>query len=653
MLPELGQLALILALCLALAQSVFGLIGAARSDSIWMAAVRPAAAGQFAFVALAFVILAYSFLRNDFSVLYVAQNSNTALPWAYKLTAVWGAHEGSLLLWTTILAVWTLVVAVSSRRLPPAFVARVLGVMGIVSIGFLLFMLSVSDPFVRLLPAAQQGRDLNPLLQDPGMVGHPPMLYMGYVGLSVAFAFSIAALLGGKMDQAWARWAKPWTIVAWLFLTLGITLGSAWSYYVLGWGGWWFWDPVENASFMPWLAATALMHSLSVTEKRGTFKSWTVLLAITAFSLSLLGTFLVRSGVLVSVHSFATDPKRGIFVLALIVLLSGGALALYAWRARKLISEESFGAISRETFLLLNNVFLVAAAIAILLGTLYPLLISALGLGTISVGPPYFNLVFAPLMIPLFILMGLGPYVSWRDDSTRRLAQQLRWPTAVSAVLGIATLALLWQRVPVLAMLGILAAIWLTVATIAIPVARWRKSLRFTRGVWGMIVAHFGIALVVLGVFVTTSMSVVRDVTLAPGGSALIHDYRFTFDGLQPVTGPNYQGVQARIVVTRNGAPVTVLRPEKLVYVEEQSDSTKAALDPGLFRDLYVALGQPLGQDAWSMRLQYKPMVRFIWLGGLVIVIGGLIAATDRRYRLEIRARAAIATNGRAPAPGS
>jgi cytochrome c-type biogenesis protein CcmF len=639
MIPEVGLVALIIALCLALAQSTFGFVGAQRDDQAWMGVVRPAAIAQFVFVGIAFITLALSFLHDDFSVLYVAENSNTALPWFYKIAAVWGAHEGSLLLWTMILAIWTVAVAVFSRRLPLQFVARVLAVMGLISIGFLLFMLTVSDPFVRLLPAPTQGRDLNPLLQDPGMVGHPPMLYMGYVGLSVAFAFAIAALLGGKMDQTWARWAKPWTIVAWMFLTLGITLGSWWSYYVLGWGGWWFWDPVENASFMPWLAATALIHSLSVTEKRGAFKSWTALLAITAFSLSLLGTFLVRSGILISVHSFATDPRRGIFVLALMVALSGGALALYSWRAHKLVSQESFKAFSRETFLLLNNVFLVVAAAAILLGTLYPLIISALGLGTISVGPPYFNAIFGPLMIPLFVVMAIGPYVFWKYDSLRRVATQLRWIVAIAICACVVGMIVLWGHVPIIAMVGVIAGIWLFISALSIPIVRWRKHLPFSRGVLGMILAHLGIAFVVLGVFVTSSMSVARDVTLAQGESTVVHGYRFTFGGLQPVTGPDYQGVQARIVVTRNGSPVDVMHPEKVVYVEQESNSTKAAIDAGLFRDLYVALGQPLGGGRWSMRLQYKPLVRFIWLGGLIMVFGGLLAASDRRYRLEVRSR--------------
>ncbi|MDE2345543.1 MAG: heme lyase CcmF/NrfE family subunit [Gammaproteobacteria bacterium] len=639
MVPELGQIALMLALCLALAQCFFGFVGAQRRDAVWMSVVRPAATAQFLFVGVAFVVLAVSFLRDDFSLRYVAENSNTALPWPYKIAAVWGAHEGSLLLWTMILAIWTVAVASFSRRLPLEFVARVLAVMGLVSIGFLTFMLSVSDPFTRLLPPPLQGRDLNPLLQDPGMVGHPPMLYMGYVGLSVAFAFAVAALLGGKMDSTWARWSKPWTIVAWLFLTLGITLGSWWSYYVLGWGGWWFWDPVENASFMPWLAATALIHSLSVTEKRGTFKSWTALLAITAFSLSLLGTFLVRSGILISVHSFASDPRRGIFVLVLIAILSGGALTLYSWRAHKLVSEQGFKPLSRETFLLLNNVVLVVAAAAILLGTLYPLIIAALGLGQISVGPPYFNSVFAPLIIPLILLMGIGPYVYWKFDNVRRLVKQLRWIVVVAIAACIVAAIAVWGQAPVFTVVGIVTGLWLLVGVAAIPVVRWRRHLPFSRGVLGMIFAHLGIAFVVLGVFVTTSLSMAKDVTLAQGGSTVLHGYRFSFDGMTQVTGPNYKGVQARIVVTRDGKPITVMYPEKLVYVEQQSDSTKAAIDPGLFHDLYVALGQPVGDNEWSMRFQYKPFVRFIWLGGLVMVLGGLLAASDRRYRKEVRVR--------------
>ncbi len=637
MIPELGQVALVLALCLALAQSFFGLAGAQRGTGSWMAAVRPAAIGQFLFTGLAFLLLVYSLLRSDFSVLYVAQNSNTELPWIYKIAATWGAHEGSLLLWATILSLWTIVVALFSRNLPLQFVARVLGVMGIVSIGFLLFMVTTSDPFTRLLPAAQQGADLNPILQDPAMAGHPPMLYMGYVGLSVAFAFAVAALIGGKMDSTWARWARPWTIVAWLFLTVGITLGSWWSYYELGWGGWWFWDPVENASFMPWLVATALIHSLNVTEKRGIFKSWTALLAIAAFSLSLVGTFLVRSGVLISVHAFATDPRRGIFVLALIGVVVGGSLALYAWRAPKLVSEDGFSPLSRETFLLLNNLFLVVAAAAILLGTLYPLVLDALGLGKISVGPPYFNSIFMPLMLPLLILVGIGPYLLWKHDTLQRLLAQFKITIWIVAGVTILILVMLAGRAGFAAVLGVIIAGWLLVSTVMGMVLRWRRRQKITRGTWGMTLAHLGVGMLALGIAVTSSLGVEEDVTLSPGQSTVVHGYRFTFDGTRNVRGPNYQAIEAEISITRKGEPVTVLHPQKRVYDGANSSATEADLDPGLFRDLYVAMGDQLGDNAWSMRLQYKPLIRFLWLGGLLMAFGGVLAASDRRRRATIK----------------
>ena len=636
MIPEIGQMALVLALCMALVQSTFGFVGAQRSDTAWMRVVRPAAAAQFGFIALAFTMLVVSLLRSDFSVLYVAQNSNTQLPWIYKIASAWGAHEGSLLLWSSILALWTVSVAIFSDRLPLQFISRVLAVMGVVSIGFLLFMLTTSDPFQRLLPPAQQGADLNPILQDPAMAGHPPMLYMGYVGLSVAFAFAIAALIGGKMDSVWARWARPWTIVAWLFLTLGITLGSWWSYYELGWGGWWFWDPVENASFMPWLVATALIHSLNVTEKRGMFKSWTALLAIAAFSLSLLGTFLVRSGVLISVHAFATDPRRGIFVLALIAVVVGGSLALYAWRAPKLVSEDGFAPLSRETLLLLNNLLLVVAATAILLGTLYPLILDALNLGKISVGPPYFDSIFTPLMLPLLLLMGVGPYVFWKRDSFGRLLTQYQLTGWLIGVLAILVFVWLWRSAGIVPTVAAVTALWVLLSTLMNLVLRWRRHQLLTRSVLGMTLAHFGIGLVALGIAVTSSLGIERDVTLSPGQSMDIHGYHFVFTGTRDVTGPNYQGVEALIRITRNGEPVTELHPQKRVYDGNSSSATEADLQPGLFRDLYVALGQPLGNGAWSMRLQYKPLVRFLWLGGLLMVFGGIVAVSDWRRRVRV-----------------
>ncbi|MHB8425720.1 MAG: heme lyase CcmF/NrfE family subunit [Gammaproteobacteria bacterium] len=639
MIPELGQLALVIALCLAVAQCFFGIVGAQRGHFIWMNAVRPAAVGQALFVSLAFVILSYSFLTNDFSVRYVAENSNTALPWPYKITAVWGAHEGSLLLWIFVLGLWTLAVARFSRRLPQEFASRVLGVLGLISIGFLLFMLTTSDPFTRLLPPAAQGRDLNPLLQDPGMAIHPPMLYMGYVGMSVAFAFAVAALLGGRMDAVWARWSRPWTLVAWLFLTIGITFGSWWSYYVLGWGGFWFWDPVENASFMPWLVGTALVHSLAVTEKRGAFKSWTALLAIAAFSLSLLGTFLVRSGILISVHAFATDPRRGIFILGMLGVFVGLALILYAWRA-PMFSESGggFKVFSRETFLLLNNIFLVVAAAAVLLGTLYPLVLGALNLGQISVGPPYFDHIFVPLMIPFFLLIGIGPYVRWKHGSVPHTGRKLGWVAALALLVGAIVIVLLRAETSFIAMAGVLLAAWTVFSALQEPVQRLWQRLRHRHAslgcsVLGMSVAHVGAGLMILGVTVTTMLGITVDRVFTPGSSLSVHGDQYTFEGVRDVSGPNYQAVQGTFVVTHAGRPVTVIYPQKRQFRRDGTTTTEAAIDAGPFRDLYVALGNPLGHGAWSVRIEYKPLVRFIWLGGLIMVLGGFIALMDKRYR--------------------
>jgi cytochrome c-type biogenesis protein CcmF len=663
MIPELGHLALILALVLALAQGCFGIIGAQRCDLAWMGSVRGIAYGQFVFVVVSFGCLMYSFAVSDFSLAYVAQNSNTHLPLIYKLGAVWGAHEGSLLLWILILNVWTAAVARFSRRLPPELISRVLGVMGWISVGFLLFSLLTSDPFLRLLPAPAQGRDLNPILQDPALMLHPPMLYMGYVGMSVAFAFAIAALIGGKMDAVWARWSRPWTTVAWLFLTAGITLGSWWSYYELGWGGWWFWDPVENASFMPWLAGTALIHSLAVTEKRGAFKSWTALLAIITFSLSLLGTFLVRSGVLVSVHSFALDPKRGVFVLGLIGVVMAVAFTLYALRAPALRqSGGGFKPFSRETFLLLNNILLAVAAAAVLVGTLYPLALDALGLGRISVGPPYFNRVFLPLIVPLFVLVGIGPYVNWKRGQGARLRSRLAAPAAIAVGAGILTAFIGWAAIPWPAVAGVALGVWVVASALVEPVRRLRqrrasgRSLRVPRHILGMSLAHLGAGLVVLGITVTSTMSVVKNVSVKPGETVNAAGYAFRFDGVHQVNGPNYTATQGAVTVTDSaGKPVTVLRPGKRTYVADRTTTTEAAIDDGLFHDLYVALGDSLGGGAWSLRIQYKPMVRFIWLGGLVMALGGLLALSDRRYRVKARRHAEVgvpSADGARPSDG-
>jgi len=648
MIPEFGQFALILALILALVQGVLPLIGAARNQTSFMALARPAAHGQFVFVAIAFACLAYSFYTNDFSVKNVATNSNSELPVAYRLAATWGSHEGSILLWALILGVWTVAVAIFSRHLPRVMVARVLGVMGLISVGFLLFMLLTSNPFERLIPAAVEGRDLNPLLQDPGMVIHPPMLYIGYVGFSVAFAFALAALMGGKMDAAWARWSRPWTTTAWLFLTIGIALGSWWAYYELGWGGWWFWDPVENASFMPWLVGTALIHSLAVTEKRGTFKSWTVLLAIFAFSLSLLGTFLVRSGVLTSVHAFATDPKRGVFILAFLTVVIGASLLLFAWRAPKVGLGGKFAAISRESFLLANNVLLLVAAGAVLLGTLYPLLIDALGLGKISVGPPYFDAIFFPLMAPAVFLMGIGPIARWKEQSIPELAQRLKWAFGISVVSALLLPLTLGKWTPLISF-GLLLAFWVIASVVYtiwhrlhqdapnVPLsARLGKQ---TSSWWGMLLAHFGIAVFIIGVTLVKGYETERDVRMEIGDSVSVGSYVFNFRGARPKTGPNYQAWEGIVEVVRNGQVVKTLHPEKRIYNATRMAMTEAAIDTGFTRDLYVSLGEPLDNGAWSVRVYYKPFVDWIWGGAFLMALGGLLAVSDRRYRLAQRTR--------------
>jgi cytochrome c-type biogenesis protein CcmF len=641
MIPELGQFALILALSMALVQAIFPLVGAARDIPGWIAMARPAARAQLLCMLVAFVCLAYAFIVSDFSVLYVARNSNTALPLMYRISAVWGAHEGSLLLWAVVLALWTGAVTVFSRRVPETMVARVIGVMGFVSVGFLLFMLFTSNPFERQFPLPLQGRDLNPLLQDPGLAIHPPMLYMGYVGFSVAFAFAIAAMLGGHLDAAWARWARPWTNIAWAFLTAGIALGSWWAYYELGWGGWWFWDPVENASFMPWLVGTALMHSLAATEKRGAFKAWTVLLAIFAFSLSLLGTFLVRSGVLTSVHAFASDPERGVFILIFLGVTVGGSLALYAWRAPLIRSTAQFEPVSRETGLLLNNVLLLVVAASILLGTLYPLVIDALGVGKISVGPPYFNSVFVPLTIPLALLVGVGALARWKQDSLRTLLWRLRYILGTSLIIGLVFPLLFMSYVVWQAMLGMVLAAWVTLSTLYGLKERvtnkpqlWRALLSVPRGFYGMSVAHLGIAVFIVGVTLTSIYSEEQDVRLAPGETYELGGYRFQFDGVKRVKGPNYLAEEGRLSVTRNDVQLAILAPQKRLYRTSPNPMTEVAIDAGFTRDLYVALGEPLGKDgAWSVRLYHKPYIRWIWLGAICMSLGGLLAATDRRYR--------------------
>ena len=632
---ELGHFALIVALLLAVAQAGFGLVGAAVGSSRHMAVARPAVAGQWVFVAVAFAVLAWAFQRNDFSVLYVAQNSNSALPAFYRFAAVWGAHEGSLVLWALALATWSLAVAAFSRQLPESFAARVLGVLGVVSAGFLLFILLTSNPFERLTPAATDGRDLNPVLQDFALAVHPPMLYIGYVGFSVAFAFAVAAMLEGRLDARWARWTRPWTTLAWLFLTVGIALGSWWAYYELGWGGWWFWDPVENASFMPWLVGTALIHSLAVTEKRGLFRSWTLLLSILAFSLSLLGTFLVRSGVLISVHAFASDPGRGIFILTFLGLCIGGSLALYAWRGPALRTRGGFEAVSRESFLIFNNVLLMVATGLILIGTLYPLFLETLDLGKISVGPPYFNKVFIVPMLPLLALLAIGMHAGWKKARLQPLKRPLTLIALIAVASALVVPALAWGSFHWLTVVGVAAAGLVILSALYEPFDRLRHRQRIPASVLGMCLAHLGVGLFTLGVTVTQSYRIEKDIALSPGERFELRDYTFEFVSTRPVQGPNYQAIEAEVRVLRGARLVTVLHPQKRVYRVQQSPMTEAGIEAGWNRDLFVAMGEDLGDGAWSLRLQYKPMVRFIWLGALVMALGGLVAVTDRRYRLQ------------------
>ncbi len=638
MTPEIGQLCLILALCVAAVQSVLPVAGAQFGNPAWIAVARPAAVTQLLFIALAFICLSWAFVENDFSVLYVATNSNSELPLMFRLAAVWGAHEGSLLLWVLILAIWTSAVALLSRTLPDVVVAQVLGVMGMINLGFLLFILFTSNPFERLFPVPLDGNDLNPLLQDPALIIHPPMLYTGYVGFSVAFAFAVAAMLSGRLDQQWARWARPWTTTAWLFLTVGIALGSWWAYYELGWGGWWFWDPVENASFMPWLAGTALIHSLAVTEKRGLFKSSTLLLAIGTFSLSLLGTFLVRSGVLVSVHAFASDPARGLFILIFLAVVVGGALSLYAWRARSLETSVGFSPVSRETFLLLNSILLVAATGLILFGTLAPLIAEAMNLGKISVGAPYFEFVFPIVMVPLLLVLGVGMHSVWRSTDASLLARRLRWPAAIAVLVGISLPWFAWGEAGLLTTIGSIVGLttgaWVIGSVLLNPIARLRgKGPRLTRSMIGMHLAHLGIGMTVIGITVTSSFNIEIDQRIAPGETVTVGGYAFRFDGLEEIAGANYEAVRGTFTVSRGDREIAKMIPEKRVYRVQTSAMTEAGIDVGWTRDLFVALGEPLGDGSWSVRIQYKPMIRFIWLGALVMALGGLVAVSDRRYR--------------------
>ena len=645
MIPELGHFALIIALFLAITLGVLPILGAARNNLVWMGIARPLAYGLLVFVALSFAVLGNLMLNNDFSVLYVSQHSNSGLPMQYRFAAIWGGHEGSLLLWVLILSIWTAAVATFSKHLPEEMVARVLGVMGLIAVGFLLFMLFTSNPFDRIFPAPQDGNELNPLLQDFGLIIHPPMLYTGYVGFSVAFAFAIAALLGGKLDATWARWSRPWTTVAWVFLTTGVMLGSWWAYYELGWGGWWFWDPVENASFMPWLVGTALIHSLAVTEKRGAFKSWTVLLAIAAFSLSLLGTFLVRSGVLTSVHSFATDPKRGVFILGFLTVVIGGSLLLFAWRAPKVGLGGQFDFVSRESMLLSNNVLLSVAAASVFIGTLYPLFMDALGMGKLSVGPPYFEAVFVPLMALAVIMMGLGALARWKQTSVPELAKRVRWGFAGATLLAVLLPFVFNHWTPLIAV-GLLLAFWVIASLIISLQQRWSGSgsgsfMQRVRNqslsYYGMQLAHLGVAIFVIGVTVVKGYEAERDVRMDIGDTVDSGGYVFRFDGVRDIKGPNYVAAQGRITVTKDGDPVTQLFPEKRRYIASGMPMTEAAIDTGLFRDLYVSLGEPIPgtQTAWAVRVYYKPFVDWIWAGCVFMALGGVLAVSDRRYRIH------------------
>ncbi len=647
MIPELGQFSLALALCMAIVQTALPISAKLlRAPSLYLG-TRYAARGQFAFLVISFLCLTYAFISYDFSVKYVVQNSNTALPLMYRISAVWGAHEGSLLLWVLMLAGWTAALSWLSREVPDDFLAKVLGVLGVVSIGFLLFLILTSNPFNRIIPAAVEGRDLNPLLQDPGLVFHPPMLYMGYVGFSVAFAFAVAALISGRLDAAWARWSKPWTNMAWVSLTLGIALGSWWAYYELGWGGWWFWDPVENASFMPWLVGTALIHSLSATEKRGLFKSWTVLLAMLAFSLSLIGAFLVRSGVLTSVHTFATDPGRGVFLLILISIVIGSSLVIYGIRAPSIRASGSYALVSREVGLLLNNVFMVTAAATILLGTLYPLFLDALGLGKVSVGPPYFNAVFIPLTLPVAALVGIGAMARWKRDEFSRLMGKLWWLLAVSVLTGCLLPLIMGGAYQWLAAVGLTLAIWTAGSTVygLFDRVRHRKDkltalLKQPRGIWGMSIAHLGISVFVVGVTMVSLYESEKDVRMAPGDTYELGGLSFKFDGVHRQAVDNYISLMGTVHASREGQQIATVFPEKRHYPIQADPMTEAGIQPGLFRDLYVSLGEPLDDSgAWSVRIHIKPFVRWIWLGAIFMAIGGFLAATDQRLRSSKRVR--------------
>ena len=652
MIPELGQFSLILAFCLSIILGAFPIIGAHRNNLLWMNLARPLTAGVFVFLGISILILAYAFAADDFSVQFVAQHSNSALPTRYKLTAVWGGHEGSFLLWTFMLSGWMLAVAIFSKSVPIDFVARVLGVLGLLCGAYILFMLATSNPFDRIVPLPPaDGADLNSALQDFGFIVHPPTLYMGYVGFSVVFAFAIAALLSGRLDAAWARWSRPWANISWAILTIGIALGSWWAYYELGWGGWWAWDPVENPPLITWLFGTALIHSLAMTEKRGMFKNWTVLLAILAFSGSLLGTFITRSGLLTSVHAFASDPSRGFFILGILGLSVGGALLLFALRAPLMKSEFGFDLVSREIFLLVNNVILVVASASIFLGTLFPMVYQAVTGDLISIGPPYFNAIFVPLMIILVLFLGVGPLSRWKRTSTAYLIQQLSKVAMAGLVVGVVLPFIILLEFSLAATLAVALGAWITLSIVkdisnkvSNKITIWQGLGSLSLSYYGMQAAHFGIAVMFVGVGLTSYFSSEKSVLLQPGQSTELDAYSFTFMQSTPVTGPNYIGDEAQIMVRRNDADIEVLYPQRRVYLASGTPSTEMAIDAGFLRDLFVTLGEEKESGAWSMTIYVKPFVRWIWLGAILMAFGGTLAAGDKRYR-RLRQRRIAAEN--------
>ncbi|WP_113908222.1 heme lyase CcmF/NrfE family subunit [Aliidiomarina celeris] len=646
MIAEFGHYALALAFAFSLLLAVVPIVGTAKGHGGYMSLARPLTYGMFFFTLISYIALTVLFLKSDFSTVYVANNSSLALPWYYRITAVWSSHEGSFLMWMLVQAAWAAALALYSKRLPLTFAARVLAVMGMIGVGFYLFMLLTSNPFDRTIPLIPvDGRDMNPLLQDPGMIIHPPLLYFGYVGLSVAFAFAVAALMGGRLDSAWARWSRPWTIAAWIFLTLGIMVGSWWAYYELGWGGWWFWDPVENASFMPWLIATALIHSLAVTEKRGTFKAWTVLLAISGFSLSLLGTFLVRSGVLVSVHSFAADPTRGMFLLAFLGVVIVSSLLLFAIRASKVVSHTRYELFSREVLLLGNNIFLVTATVVVLIGTLLPLFHQQLGLGSISIGEPFFDMMFFWLVIPFAFLLGIGPLVRWRRDNIQPLLKPLFIGLLVTVALAVVLPMVFADSVSGMAVLGLILAIWIFVGTaheLKLRVAQRENKpqalIKLGRSHWGMVLGHVGFAVTIIGIALVQNYEVERTVRMAPGDTFTERNYTFEFKSMNERIGPNWVSDAALFEITRGERRVGSVVSEKRFYTIQRQMMTQTGLQVNPWRDLYVAMGEELGDGSWAVRIHIKPFVRWIWFGGVIMAVGGLLSMTDKRYRLRRKA---------------